>query len=266
MAASSGRIRSYVDVNIWLGKDKEGYTTTSSEGGRLSKETDFGFARCGHVSMEIAPNGKEHTYVSLWPDILVPSLRDDQSVFREKTLPDVIVRLHNLDIERMLEGFAIAKQGIDNHEIHWSMDLVSNEEDVIDPVTLKRTTSTRASCATFVYTLLKIGGFLNGAYASHVRSTGPKTWSFWNITKCSAGNRWFGLFNWAPWTDWVFSPKGLLLRVAAAAESNEIDREATTEIMHSDRVAVEKTSSTAVIVGTAALATAGAVLIYSRKK
>lgn len=256
-SSSAGGIpsTSYVDVNIWLAKDEHGKTTTSSEGGRLGRN-----ARCGHVSMEICPKDKESVYVSFWPSnsdhssegkrvgygklcpprvgVLVPNLEND--IFNESGLPDVIIRLHELDIPTMLQRFNLLKARVDRQEIMWELIVSSN--------THVTSGATKASCATFVWNLLKTGGICRAdskgelvitPYTGHIRKTGPSDREFYKITKCNAGDRFWGWFNFAPWVERFFSPKALLLHVASVASVVPLDKQETTRIMASNRVATE---------------------------
>lgn len=240
-----------VQVNIWLGKDKEGYTTTSSEGGRLSRHTDKGLARCGHASMNIFPKHSPYVYVSFWPGqeevpvlgegvvtvdrgILLDSFEEDLT--QEKTLPDVVICLYKLNIEKMLEVFASAEKRVSERRLVWEMQVSSSED-------IGSLSTTRANCATFVYSLLKAGGLTNttSVYQNHSSGRGPKDKNFYKITKCDAGDRAAGIFNGAPWTDWKFTPKALLLRVASAAEGDKLDVQMTRQVMEdTSRVAQEK--------------------------
>ncbi len=245
---------SYTEVYIWLGKDSEGYTTTSSEGWRLERREDRrGPERVGHASMQIFQPGQgkipPNVYMSFWPDVvtrtkpgmLVKSLEVEQTDF-EGTLPDVIIRLHGLDIPKMLAAFNQVKNRIEVQKtLRWKGD-VSASEDVTDPNTRV------ASCVTFVYSFLRMGGLDNPlTYKNHVRGRGPRDWSFYNTTKCNAGDRAWGLFNGFPWTNWIFTPKALLLRTASAAERYASDINETKTIMGSDRVAVEKVQPSAAL-------------------
>jgi hypothetical protein len=255
--------QSYVELYIWLAKDKEGYTTTSSEGGKLAGQAYSGVARCGHVSMEMFPSNKPSVYVSLWPGKVVPalleaSLKNDED--NEGSRPDVIIRLHRLAINSMVDSFNCQKQRIEKKAISWVMD-VSDSEDVTEGFT-------RANCASFVYSFLKVGGLFrkNSIYYQKTRSTGPKDSSFYNLMKCNAGDRWGGYFNWAPWTSWYFTPKALLLCTAAAAENVKEDMEVTTKIMNSNRVAKEKIPQESNIFATAALVVAIAGVGLALKK
>ncbi len=248
----------YVEVNIWLAKDKEGYTTTSSEGGRLEKENPRGGARCGHASMQMYSEGKAQVYASLWPSELVESFEEDRR--KEGTLPDVIIHLHKLNIENMIRVFNTAKGRIDKGEVHWSL----KTKETVD-LTLPENKS--ACCATFVYFLLKKGG-LETLYKSHLSARGPQNAGLYQLTKCNAGDLLGGIFNGAPWTSWIFTPKALLLRVASAVEASLGDEILTTAIMKSSRVATEKEreggwEKTAVAI--TALGTAG-VFAYALKK
>lgn len=239
MAAAPVVQRSFVEVYVWLAKDRDGHTTTSSEGGSQAQQANRGLARCGHVSMEMFPAGKPSVYVSLWPGRDAPavtqlSLAHDMAPGAEGTKPDVILRLHNLAVNSMVDSFAIQKKRVDKGEVRWVLD-ISDSEDVTNG-------GKTANCASFVYSFLKIGGLgkPSSVYYQKSRSTGPADSDFYYLTKCNAGDRWGGYFNWAPWTSWYFTPKALLLCAAAAAGTNALDKEATTGIMKSDRVAVER--------------------------
>jgi hypothetical protein len=239
MAAVTSKQSSYAEVYIWLAKDRDGYTTTSSEGGKQSKQANKGLARCGHVSMTISIEDKSKVYVSLWPGKFAPavlqnSFQDDTSKECEGSLPDVVIRLHSLSVKDMLDSFNAQKKRIAKGEITWVMD-ISDNEDVT-------TGGTKANCASFVYSFLKIGGLgkPNSIYYQKTRSTGPSDSTFYQVTKCNAVDRFGGYFNWAPWTSWYFTPKALLLCTAAAAEKDARDKETTTKLMQSFLVASEK--------------------------
>ncbi|HEY4255092.1 MAG TPA: hypothetical protein VGM34_01940, partial [Chlamydiales bacterium] len=240
-AAASNQVKqpsSYVEVNVWLAKDRDGCTTTSSEGGKQSQQANKGLARCGHVSMTMYPQGKPSVYVSLWPGESAPAVlrnrfEEDTSDAGEGSLPDVVIRLHNLVINSMVDSFDAQKKRIVKNEITWVMD-ISDAEDVTAD-------GTKANCASFVYSFLKIGGLAKSQsiYYQKTRSTGPSDSAFYNLTKCNAGDLLGGYFNWAPWTSWYFTPKALLLCTAAAAEKNALDKSETTAIMNSNQVAAE---------------------------
>jgi hypothetical protein len=235
----------HVQVHVWLAKDKEGYTTTSSEGGRLSQEKDPGLARCGHVSMSIFAKHHPAVYVSFWPGaedpaVLVKSYETDQHSENE-TLPDVIIALYQLNIERMLTVFAAAEKRVLAGRIAWTLQAAAGA-DVSSPKTAE------ANCATFVYSLLIAGGLTapKSAYKRHLSGRGPSDKSFYKLTKCGAGDRAAGIANGAFWTTWKFTPKALLLRVASAAQAYTMDVQATRAIMmDTTLVAQEKTRGAA---------------------
>ncbi len=236
---------SYVEVYIWRGKDREGYTTTSTEGIKHALEDPVspeGPQRCGHVSMGIFRANDLQTYISLWPGkdnlgVLVPSLENDQSPHCEGTLPDVIVRLHHLKMDEMVNSFNQVKARIENNKIFWKMD-ASDHEDVTNQ------RNTAASCSSFVWTFLKVGGLnLNdktSPYYRRVSLKGPNNREFYNILKCNLGQILCGWFDGAFWTKDHFTPYALCLRVGSVAEGFKEDKEKTIEIMKSDRVAKEK--------------------------
>lgn len=221
----------HTEVYVWLAKDAEGVTTTSTASQSI---------RCGHVAMEIFPNADASVYISLWPREVVPdphglvTSRDNDERY-ECSKPDVIMRLHHLNIPAMIQAFNQMGPRIRNREITWKID-TSDSENLTSPGTQQ------ASCASFVYFLLKIGGLadLASPYFKHQSGRGPKDASFYHITKCDAGDRWGGVFNGAPWTGWKFTPKAALLRIASAAEAFPLDKETTIAIMASDRVAKRK--------------------------
>lgn len=254
----------YVEVYIWRAKNSEGYSTTSSEGIRHAivnaKNQVIGPERCGHISMGMFPNGRDPMYVSLWPQrnapsTLVQTLNQDQDPFHEGTKPDVIVRLFHLNIEPMIEAFNQVKGRVEEGRITWVMD-APDDQDVTDP------NHTTANCTSFVWAFLKIGGIGQGEYGKTVSVRGPKDGDFYKKVKCDLGRILWGAFDGVFWTKKHFSPYALSLRVASAAEAFVDDKQATIEIMDSDRVALEKereNSSSWLPWGVAGIATAAII-------
>lgn len=226
----------WCEVYIWLGKDTEGKTTTASSGGK--QLTPWNEARCGHASMTIF-DGKKTVYVSLWPTKFgaefVQSLEKDQDTQHEGSRPDAIIRLHHLNIPRMLESFSEIRKRAQEGKIFWVAE-ISNDQDITNPK------NSNANCASCVYALLKVGGLTSPSspYSQHLSGKGPKDRNFYSIVRCDAGMRAGGKFDGAPWTNSWFTPKGLLLRISSAAEAYFDDVTTTMQIMSSDRVVTRK--------------------------
>lgn len=224
----------FVEVYFWLGRDDKGKPATAFDGGKLTQKSKIDtVARCGHVAMLIFPKEKPCEYISLWPGENHPAVLStfEADLENEGTLPDVIIRLHGLDIEAMLRKFNEIKPRIESGDIQWTFE-VSSSKDVT------KVKNKKANCASFVLTLLKVGGFANKThlYNKWTRKKGPTDKNFYKLTRCNVADSWFGLFNWAPWTSWYLTPKGVLLRTASAAEAFGRDKEETEKIMKSNRV------------------------------
>lgn len=222
---------SYAEVYIWLGRNKQGKIATAAGGGITEKKEELSGARCGHAALGLF-NGRDVVHISLWDqDRLFKSIEEDQAPRAEGGPPDVIIRLHHLDIPKMLQAFNEASKRVSNGKINWTL-CVSKDRDITNPG------SSKANCATFVYSFLKVGGFGDptSRYSQYEKGAGPKG-SFYYTTKCDLGEIFGGIFNGAPWANANFTPKALLLRVAAAAEAYPDDIKATIEVMKSSRVA-----------------------------
>lgn len=228
----------WCEVYIWLGRDPQGEVTTASSGG-VKSELD-NLARCGHASLGIF-DGTKIVYISLWPArsgaTFVQSLEEDR--INEGGCPDSIIRLHHLNIPQMLKAFGEVIKRQQEGKIRWVMES-SNDQDITNP---KNTTANCASCA---YSILKSGGLTDPSskYSRYVSGKGPNSEEFYSKVKCDAGVRANGIFDGAPWTNSNFTPKGLLLRVASAAEAYLDDVRVTTEIMHSNRVTPTNSNKT----------------------
>jgi hypothetical protein len=267
---SAAAITSYVEVYVWRGKDRNNYTTTSSEGIRHRLIDAIkgvqGFERCGHVSMGIYQDKLPCTYISLWPSNSAPSVlmeSFDNDLANENSNPDVILRLHHLDIPRMLEEFNKIKIKIERKEIAWVMEASDNQD-----VTNSEVNST-ANCTSFVWSFLKIGGLepiTKTEYAKSVSLSGPKDGDFYKIVKCNIGQRFGGVFDGWWWTRQYFTPYGLVLRVASALEAYEDDKTETVKIMKSERVVQEPdvSSSSTTMAATIGLAVLGGVYLMKK--
>lgn len=258
----------YVEVYIWRARDENGLITDSGKGARIenargklyaklievektcgSDSYDFQdilaridalkLGRVGHGSLGIFPgNRRPVVYASLWPNhktgasTLVPSLEKD--IENEKTKPDVIIRLHHLNIEAMIQAFnRQIKRRVDVSAFYWNIWNSSAKDNACSDE------CSVASCVTLVWSLLKVGGIdktVNSLYSKHVRKRGPKDSTFYSILKCNVAKVAAGIFDGVSWTTKFFSPYALSLRAGSAAEAYDDDKKATISIMESDRV------------------------------
>lgn len=244
-------ITSYVEIYIWRARDKDGLVTTSSEGARHESTSKGG--RVGHASLQVFSGNTNPVYISLWPvpigqqqqegqkeryAVLVPSLSKEISSW-EGTKPDIIVRLYHLNTKKIIDAFNEIQPRILKKEIVWDWWMVNDTSDVTSPK------HTIASCTSFVWTFLKIGGINESStrYPKSWSTRGPKDGDFYKKIKCNLGQRFGGWFDGFPWTKTYFTPYALSLRVGSAAEAWTEDKKATIEIMDSDRVYSEKENS-----------------------
>lgn len=222
----------YCEIYIWLGRNDDGVPSTAAGGGKVSKNDDS--ARCGHAALGIV-DGKKTVYVSLWPgkkgSSFVDSLEHDN--VNEGGPPDTIIRLHNLNIPDMLTALGKVEKKAKEGKVKWVAKASSK-----DKYDITQSKSTEANCATCVYFILKAGGLNDPSskYSKHTSGKGPKDRTFYEKTKCNVADIFFGIFNGSIFTKSYFTPKGLLLRVASAAEAYSEDKATTSKIMSSDRV------------------------------
>lgn len=212
MAASM----SFVDVYVWLGKTPDGEPATGLAGAKFGSD---GQARCGHASMAIWDDAGRQHYVSFWPPAnYIPSLGED--IVREGSLPDVVLRMHHLNVPAMLQRFEELK----TRKLEWSFESPSVIKD-----------KNRANCASFVYTLVTAGNAGSGNFylqkRKDVRISVTEIHRYEELTKKKHAEIAGGVFDLAPWTKGYFTPKGLLTRIIAFSETVETDRKATTTMM-----------------------------------
>jgi hypothetical protein len=213
----------YVEVFIWRARDEEGYVTTSSEGARLEQKADSGFARVGHGALNVVKNNIQ-TYMSLWPNVhgigtqravLVKNLDEEKSSY-EGADPDVIVRLYNLNINKILQAFKEIKKRVSQDNFGWTWK-ASDTDDIIDKKCDK------ASCVSFVWSMLKQGGIDSlSPYKENWTKVGPKDSDFYRTLKCNLAQVLWGYFDGYSWTEerpsnWGFSITVVVAAIAMAA-------------------------------------------------
>jgi hypothetical protein len=245
MSSSIKNYANYTEVYIWRARDKDGYITTSSEGGR--HESIPGLGRVGHASLQVFQENKSPVYMSLWPiprekmiddnryAVLVPTF-DLEVTDWEGTKPDVIVRLYHLHTKRMIDAYEKIKIRVESNKVLWDWRMVRDTDD------LTSSACTVASCVSFVWTCLLVGGIydVSTGYQKFWSKRGPSDNGLYELTRCNLGQTFFGLFDGFPWTNQFFTPYALSLRVSSATEAWEEDKEFTKYIMKSNRVATPK--------------------------
>ncbi len=245
----SQQVGSYTDVYIWRARDENGYITTSSEGWRNDGNRNNP-GRVGHASIYVAKVGekeKTYGYASLWPSggkhenlrAKITVIKDsrlntfEQDKDQEEGKPDVIIRLFHLNVDKMLEAIEIIIKRDENKDLYWTAK-ASDTDDAINPNCKK------ASCVSLVWSILRRGGIdeKDGFYANAMSNKGPKDKAFFNLLKCNLGQRAAGRFNGWFWTNKIFTPYALCLRVGSAAEADEdYDKKETMNLMRSNNVA-----------------------------
>lgn len=247
MAASVQRTQ-FVEVNIWLGNTRENQREFQPEGqigSFLVSAAKFihPFASYGHASMRVVPKEGEEHYISFWPHLVGkgdPSIETQTMEFDVRSapnrLPHVIFRLHDLDIPALLAKQAELKIKVARGEIQWTVSAQSEFD------------GTQASCASFVYEILRAGFKGEGAfYPERENPEGPRLGDYYQLTKCNLASVIPRSFDGRSLAH-HFSPRSLLLRVASITEGHAVDQAATEEIMASSRVFQPEESSSCTII------------------